>query len=216
MSTSQNGWPVNPERVDLAVHGIDYVGGVRAGDVATVLGYVAKQLAARVELGRVGQCWGWAPRPIRGQTTGFSNHASATAIDHNSLRHPRGAHGTFSPAQVAVIHEILDETAGVVRWGGDYTSGPVDEMHFEINSGTARVTLIANELAEKGTVMDSEIKRAFVETQRRVDEVQETVAAIRHYTDARQSETLNVVRALALAAGVPQAELDKIQKAARS
>lgn len=148
MPVSQNGWQVNPTRVDLVVDRVAYVGKVRAGDVATVLGYVARQLAERVEAPAAGECWGWAERPIRGSTTGYSNHASATAIDHNAPKHPRGSSGTFTKAQAKTIHAILDDVDNVVRWGGDYSSGPVDEMHFEINANADAVATVAHRLRD--------------------------------------------------------------------
>jgi len=148
MPVSQNGWPVNPTRVDLVVDRVAYVGKVRGGDVATVLGHVARQLAARVEPPVAGECWGWAERPIRGSLTGYSNHASATAIDHNAPKHPRGSSGTFTREQGKTIHAILDEVDHVVRWGGDYSSGPVDEMHFEIIAHADAVAKVAARLRD--------------------------------------------------------------------
>ncbi|WP_018687033.1 peptidoglycan-binding protein [Actinokineospora enzanensis] len=91
--------------------------------------------------------WGHADRPIRGSTE-TSNHASATAVDVNSTRHPLGATGTFTPAQVAEIRRILAEVDNVVRWGGDW-SRP-DPMHFEIDAAYPRVAAVAARLAGGG------------------------------------------------------------------
>ena len=51
--------------------------------MATVLTEVARRFHREVErIDRgIRDDWGWAYRPVRGQQTGFSNHASATAID---------------------------------------------------------------------------------------------------------------------------------------
>jgi D-alanyl-D-alanine carboxypeptidase len=152
MSVSQNGWPAGDSVVlDKAfnIHGATFPGGVRSGDVATVLGYVVAALHARVEQVHPGWCWGYYYRLIRGASTGLSNHSSATAVDYNAPAHPRGVAGTFSPAQVSEIHEILREVGNVVRWGGDYTSGPKDDMHFEIVAGASAVKVIADRLRSK-------------------------------------------------------------------
>lgn len=147
MSTSQNGWTVNPTRdADFAVAGVAFPGGVRAGDVSAVFAALGQRLAQRVEEPIAGQCWGYASRPIRGQTTGYSNHASATAIDWNAPKHPRGKRGTFTKTQVIEIHAILAELNHVFRWGGDYMSGTIDEMHFEINVPAAAVTKLAKQI----------------------------------------------------------------------
>jgi len=152
VATSQNGWPASSDKraigVDGAwsIRGAQFPGGVVAGPVATVLGYVADQFHQRVEPLVAGWCWGWAWRDIRG-STGLSNHASGTAIDVNAPRHPLGATGTFTTSQRDSIHAILAEAGGVVRWGGDYT-GRKDEMHFEINAGYAAVAALAARLKE--------------------------------------------------------------------
>lgn len=150
MVNSQNGWPASPNRGDIGVDpgfsaaGVTFPGGVKSGDVATVLQYVAEQFHARVEPLRVGWCWGWNYREIRGATS-ISNHASGTAIDCNAPLHNLGDKGTFSKKQVDAIHTILMEVGYVVRWGGDY-SGRVDEMHFEINASAASVKSVAARL----------------------------------------------------------------------
>lgn len=133
IATSQNGWPVYTNGTHSDLVSLSYVTGrVRSGVAAVILGYVAEQFNERVERVRKDWSWGYAYRAIRGQTSGFSNHASATAIDLNAPNHPLGARGTFSAAQVRAIRAILATCGGTVRWGGDYLNRP-DEMHFEIS-----------------------------------------------------------------------------------
>jgi hypothetical protein len=100
--------------------------------------------------------WSYALRPVRGQTTGYSNHASATAWDINALQHPRGVAvaKTFTRAQVATIHRIraaITDDAGhpVLRWGGDYVNAPIDGMHVEINATAARVKQAADKIRNR-------------------------------------------------------------------
>lgn len=148
MATSQNGWPVytsgtHPDLVAIP----KILGRVRRGDVATIFTYLVNRFDREVEDVDAGRDdWGYAYRAVRGKTSGYSNHASATAIDLNATRHPLGKAGTFSAAQVRAIRSILGTLGGVVRWGGDY-SGRKDEMHFEINANAARVAQVARSLA---------------------------------------------------------------------
>lgn len=150
MATSQNGYTVRESSAGLdksPLPGTDvtFPGGLAANDSGYVLRYVASELNKRVEKARAGWCWGYAYRPVRGQSSGFSNHASGTAIDYNAPKHPLGASGTFTAAQKAEIRKILDEVGGVVRWGGDYQNRK-DEMHFEINAEYSKVQAVAAKL----------------------------------------------------------------------
>lgn len=144
MATSQNGWTVIASGSSPLLVAIPkIVGRVRAGDVATVLAYLVARFDAEVEDVDAGRDdWGYAFRPIAGQASGYSNHASGTALDLNATRHVLGQRGTFTPAQVAALRRILAGLGGVVRWGGDYT-GRADEMHFEIVGSAARVAAAA-------------------------------------------------------------------------
>lgn len=141
MATSQNGFPVYMSASGLT----DFkwvTGKTKPGDVTTVLDYVCSRFNAEVEKINKAWSWGYNYRAIRGQSTGFSNHASATAVDLNAPVHPLAKSGTFSAKQVAAIHKIIADCGGVVRWGGDY-NGRKDEMHFEINASAAKVAALA-------------------------------------------------------------------------
>lgn len=145
MTSSQNGWPINPiARTTLYVAGVEF-GGVRSGDVFTVLSYVATRFHNEVEHLVPGQCGAYNPRKIAGSNT-WSNHASATAIDCNWRKHPLGMRATFTAAQRSAILDIEGDCAGVVRWGGHFTH--TDEMHFEINKGPASVAVLADRIRE--------------------------------------------------------------------
>lgn len=151
-ATSGNGWPgiksASDSRLDrgFKAAGVAFPGGVRRGEVSTILGYVAATFHRNVESLVPGWCWGWNYRPIRGGKS-LSNHASATALDINAPRHPIGKSGTFSSSQVRQIRAILKTCEGTVRWGGDYTNRP-DEMHFEINRrpGDPAIARVARKL----------------------------------------------------------------------
>ena len=149
--TSYNGWPCNSDKNAIDVvpfgdsYGLPFPGGVRDGDVKTVLGYVAIQLHERVEPCVAGWDWGYEYRENVNNPGSMSCHASATAIDYNAPNHPNGSRGTFSNEQVATIYDILAEVGGAVQWGGDYT-GTVDEMHFEIIVDAGYLSQVAKSL----------------------------------------------------------------------
>jgi len=143
MATSYNGWPASPDAGEIGIDsgfigaGVKFPGGIKGGDVATVLGYVTDQLQARVEQVQVNPdgtgygCWGYNYRANVNNPSTLSCHSSGTAIDWIAPSHPNGASGTFSNSQRATIYDILAECQGAIQWGGDYT-GTKDEMHFEV------------------------------------------------------------------------------------
>lgn len=163
MEKSYNGWTASKlpallggldNRVVPGTNGVRLIPGLRSGDVATVLFYVAAQLHDRVESGDMysaGDEWGYSYRLNR-NANNLSCHSSGTAFDWNATRHPNGKRGTFSKAQVAEIRRILSEVGGVVRWGGDFTGTP-DEMHFEIVASPATVAMVADRLTRGGAAV---------------------------------------------------------------
>lgn len=154
--TSQNGWPVHVDQSKLVP--LSYVTGrVASGDVHTILAHFCAWFAANVEPITKGHSWGYAYRAIRGQSSGYSNHASGTAIDLNAPKHPLGKSGTFTAAQVAAIRGQLKRYDGALRWGGDY-NGRKDEMHFEINCSSAKLAKVVKALTAK-KVYTTSLKR---------------------------------------------------------
>ena len=178
MPTSQNGWPVleaAPPLITVPGCGVRFR--VRPGDVAVIFADLVTLFDRRVEdvdtvghpagapapaiaggePSKVDDDWSYAYRPVRGKSSGFSNHASGTAIDLNATQHPRGEEGTYSRAQKRAVRTIMsryvDPQSGrcVVRWGEDYVHNPakgqyVDGMHFEINADAAAVERVVDRL----------------------------------------------------------------------
>lgn len=145
MPFSQNGYPAN----DISLTAVGLIPGtdrsvrLRKGPTGDLLRWVAAQFHKRVEPIDTGEYddWGYAERPIRGSTTVLSNHASGTALDLNATQHPQGTKpsSNFTTEEIAEIHEILAETEGCVRWGGDYVPPALkDGMHFEIVASEER------------------------------------------------------------------------------
>lgn len=103
----------------------------------------------RIDTQRLWDEWGWAVRPIRGQTTGFSNHASGSAGDVNATVHPRGVSiwRTFKKWQILKIRLRMKLFNGVLTWGGDWRTP--DGMHAEITTGKSirQVEKVARRLA---------------------------------------------------------------------
>jgi hypothetical protein len=170
MATSQNGYLAN--RRDLTavytVPGTSVKLRLRKGPVAAVLVEVARRFHTEVEpidAGTVTDDWSYAERPIRGSTTTLSNHASGTAIDLNALRHPRGVHGTFTPAQKTAVRRILDDLRDpatgrrTVRWGEDYST-VVDGMHFEIDDDPDAVARVAHAIQEDDDMTPEQLAAA--------------------------------------------------------
>lgn len=154
--TSQNGWPVHVNQSKLVP--LSYVTGrVASGDVHTILAHFCAWFDAHVEPIAKGHSWGYAYRAIRGQSSGYSNHASGTAIDINAPKHPLGASGTFTAAQTAAIRKQLERYDGALRWGGDY-NGRKDEMHFEINCNAAKLRQVVKSLTAK-KIYSTSLKR---------------------------------------------------------
>lgn len=154
MSTSYNGWRASSDPAAIGINRnavargttVHFPPGLKSGDVALVLGYVAGELHRRVEKAGEG-VWGYAYRQNR-NANNLSCHASGTAFDWNAPRHPNGKAGTFTAKQVATIKAILAEVEHSVKWGGDF-SHTKDEMHFEICVNTTTLHAVATRLTQR-------------------------------------------------------------------
>ena len=155
---SYNGWPasddpsaINVDR-DFQVDGAEFPGGVKAGDVSKVLGYVATQLDKRVEPIVVGWNWGWSYKQNVNNPSQLSCHSSSTAIDFNAPNHPNGSGGTFTSSQRATIMQILAEVENSVDWLEGY-----DEMHFEISVTASTLAGVASRLPDSDNGGDDDM-----------------------------------------------------------
>lgn len=159
MLTAQNGYPVlETNRTDgtlprlrrWVIPGTGRYLYLRDGSVGFVLVHLALWFHERIERLDLGvwDDWGWAVRPVRGQASGYSNHAAGAAADLNATRHPRGVPvaSTFTGRQLRAIRLRLMVYAGVIRWGGDYAYSEPDGMHFEVIKPLAVVEKLARRL----------------------------------------------------------------------
>lgn len=155
MATCQNGWPAIPTGTDSRLVAIPrIIGRVRKGAVAVIFDHLTNFFDTHIEnIDGSRDEWGYAYRPVRGQTTGLSNHAGY-AIDINAMRHPRRVYGTFSAAQKKKMNAYLKNTLeGVVRWGENYPRPyVVDGMHFEIVGTPAQVARVAAKLSAPAVI----------------------------------------------------------------
>lgn len=123
MAQTVNGWPViftkkmdgpgphlrqwwMPEGHGLTRHEKYFL--LRDGAIGFVLMHFFlwfHETIERLDTQRLWDDWGWAVRPVRGQKTGYSNHAGGAAADGNATVHPRGVSifRTFSNKQIVTI-----------------------------------------------------------------------------------------------------------------
>jgi hypothetical protein len=161
---SQNGWPAYPTTSHFTRFTAANQGWWAANpDVAVVFKEFIDRFDKEVE--EVTQKklddWSYANRLVRGSSSVVSNHGSATAIDLNALKHPRGVHNTFSPAKAATMHRIknsITDAAGrpVLRLGMDYKT-TVDDMHVEIDANAARVKQAANKIRARNREKEDDV-----------------------------------------------------------
>lgn len=119
---------------------------LRAGPAGFILTHLALWFHETIEPLDEGTWddWGYALRPIRGKTSGYSNHASGTAVDLNAQSHPLGVRNTYRDDQAWRIRARLKVFYGeAIRWGGDYSSR-ADEMHFELHREPAAILALAH------------------------------------------------------------------------
>ncbi len=143
MPKSHNGWPV----ITTGLWPLPAVtGSVKSGPVWTVLNWLAREYAARVEKINRGDSWGYAHRVVRGGSA-WSNHASGTAVDFNASRHPMGRRGTMTAKQATACRQLERDADGVLNWGDNIP----DEMHWEIAKGIsgAAVEKFATKLLQR-------------------------------------------------------------------
>ena len=146
---SQNGWTASKDPNEIHIKAFPVEGthfSLRCQATAgVILAAFAAEFNTLIEKldGVTFDDWGYVYRPVRGQTTGLSNHASGTAIDLNSVKHPLGKKHTFTAPQEIFLKALVKKYG--LRWGGSYTSR-TDEMHFEIIETPAQVKLRINKL----------------------------------------------------------------------
>jgi hypothetical protein len=139
VATSQNGFPAvpvgHPTLHKWIIPGTDRYFVLRYGSAGFILAHFILWYHERVhalnEKGQVWDEWAYAYRPVRGDSSTLSNHASGTAVDLNATLYPLGLERMLSWRKIK-IRARLAFYRGTLRWGGNYT-GRKDEMHVEID-----------------------------------------------------------------------------------
>lgn len=139
---SQNGWPaLAKDSSKLHTWVVPARGGtvrirMRNGSVGFILAWVVLRWAELFETvaGKVLDDWGWAWRPVRGQTSGLSNHASGTAVDINATRWPLGTRHMTAWQRARVVY-VLGLARVLLTWGGVWKRP--DQMHVELKAGAS-------------------------------------------------------------------------------
>lgn len=154
--TSANGWPVLtshrtgsfPRLRDLRIPGTDTKLTLRDGSAGFLIAHFALWFSEVIEPldGSIMDDWGYAVRPERGKTDGYSNHASGTAGDLNATQHPMGVATlrTFTVRERARILARLLFYGGCIAWGGTWRRP--DAMHFEIAKNLSKCEKVARRL----------------------------------------------------------------------
>ncbi|MYS38768.1 hypothetical protein K388_01205 [Streptomyces sp. KhCrAH-43] len=125
--------------LDVALH---------LGDTETVLVHVIRRFHYEVDqLGLHGEpdaLAGWVPpSDVRDSGLPESNRASGTAIVIRPGSYPPGAHGAFTAAQQVTLADIVADTEGVVRWGGDDKRPYEGLFYVAVRPGDARLARVA-------------------------------------------------------------------------
>ncbi|WP_370531776.1 hypothetical protein [Streptomyces venezuelae] len=104
-------------------------------------------LAVQYELGMADGVANGAFGP--GTQAGLKNHtllnnqASGTAVVIRPGSYPAGARGTFTAGQLLVLRDILADTEGVVRWGGDDRRPYEGLFYLDVQPGDVRLARVA-------------------------------------------------------------------------
>ncbi|MEV6246175.1 hypothetical protein AB0M38_08230 [Streptomyces sp. NPDC051742] len=151
---SANGWEMqnavdaDGDIVTCPVPGTGLTVPLRAGDTATVLVHAVRRFHYEVDaLDRDGEpeaLAGWvAPTAVRDSRRPESNRASGTAVVIRPGSYPAGARDGFTAAQRLVIHDIVADTEGVVRWGGDDRRPYEGLFYLDVPPEEKRLALVA-------------------------------------------------------------------------
>lgn len=147
-SKSLNGWPVIPSRADKRLK-TGTVPGLNLRltchkDALPVLLAVAAEVHERVHSltrnNAAGQDEGGYTYREAGISSGYSNHASGTAIDLNWRMWPMFK-DAMTAKQKAACRLIARDFSPIVAWGGEWSRK--DQMHWEIRKGVNAAALTA-------------------------------------------------------------------------
>lgn len=148
METSYNGWHASPtlsnlDAIRFEVPTVPNRSFTTVRVAAPLFKYLIRRFDAEVDPlgGGVMDEWSYNYRKARAANA-LSCHASATAVDLDATQFPMGR-TNMTKQQKAAVNRILSATRKQFRWGGTFSKGFEDEMHFELVKGTNPTTVKA-------------------------------------------------------------------------
>lgn len=150
---SANGWEMQKavdahgDIVTRDVPGTGLSVEVRSGEAEALLVHVVRRFHYEVDAldrDEPGALVGWVPpASVRDSRRPESNQASGTAVVIRPGSYPAGARGAFTAGQLLVLRDILADTEGVVRWGGDDRRPYEGLFYLDVEPGDARLARVA-------------------------------------------------------------------------
>ncbi|WP_349239633.1 hypothetical protein [Streptomyces sp. CC208A] len=134
--------------VTCTVPGTGLTVALRGGDPMTVLVHVIRRFHYEVDaLGKNGEpdtLAGWtAPLAVRDSRRPESNQASGTAVVIRPGSYPAGVRDGFTAGRQLIIRDIVADTEGVVRWGGDDRRPYEGLFYLDVPPEDARLARVA-------------------------------------------------------------------------
>ncbi|MFH8796041.1 hypothetical protein [Streptomyces sp. NPDC017941] len=154
---SANGWEMH-KAIDTGmslatcpVPGTGLYVAVRTGAPEAVLVHVIRRFHYDIDaLGRPGEpdpVRGWtSPSDVRDSRLPESNQASGTAVAIRPGSYPPSVREGFTPGQLLIIRDILADTEGTVRWGGDDRRPYEALFYLHVRPGDPRLMRVAEKI----------------------------------------------------------------------
>ncbi|MFC5144553.1 hypothetical protein [Streptomyces aureoversilis] len=154
---SANGWEMHKAiDADMSISTCSVPGtglhvAVRTSAPETVLVHVIRRFHYDIDaLGLQGEpdpVKGWiSPSSVRDSRLPESNQASGTAVAIRPGSYPPGVRDGFTAGQQLIIRDILADTEGIVRWGGDDRRPYEALFYLNVRPGDPRLMRVADKI----------------------------------------------------------------------
>ena len=120
-SRSANGWRIGAPTAEHQIEGTNFTVTLATGAPAIVLLHAARRINYELDTLRVGDIVGLSTDRMSVESPQRSNRLSGTAIHFRPGSFPRGQGNNLFPEEIAVLEDIVAESAGVLAWGGHLT-----------------------------------------------------------------------------------------------
>lgn len=148
-------------------------------EIAELIKLLCEETVERGYKLRGDECWGYAPRRIRGledrnDVGSWSNHAYGLAVDLNAKTNPMTRNGKVKTDMPLWLPALWKEYG--FRWGGNYTGKTRDPMHFEFMGKSSDIADYVKKFKDSKmkkfkhpTVKEGDKGEAVAEAQRRLN-----------------------------------------------